>query len=229
MKTRTLVAALAGLTLAGMLALTGCSNATTSPESPETDQQASDAAAQFLACLTASDVEARINDSGQVAVKIPSQAGENGAVSSGDGLLGMEGDDQGNTWVIPVDSGYFSDTPDTQDAYEACETKFPDFTQPAARPGGNGPEFDADQKAQEEAALGFAQCARTNGYTHVEDPDFTRANALLVPADLTETDFRALLEVCWDRQGPVFNFGQPLDAPFEAGVVLEEFLKAPAS
>ncbi|MFT4286464.1 hypothetical protein [Nocardioides sp.] len=229
MTTRNLFAALAGLTVAGALALTGCTAGSETPVEPgESAQGGTEDAAAFLACLTAAGVEAKITDSGQVAVKAGAGSAEGGAVSSGDGLLGMEGDDEGNTWVIPVDSAYFAGDAVTQDAYAACEAEHPDFEQPQIVPG-EDPAEQEQQAEQEEAALAFAQCARANGYAQFEDPDFSRANALQIPADLTEAEFRAVLEECWDRDAAVFNLGQPLDAPFEAWAVLEEFLGTPAS
>ncbi len=234
MRTCTLFTAVTGLALAGALALTGCASAADPGPKPVTTERGADEASAFLACLTKAGVVAKINDSGQVLVKDIEQSGDGGAISSesgsgGDGLLGMEGDDAGNTWVIAADATYFQDDPTTQDAYAACEDSHPDFSQPEADPAAGDPEFAADQKKQEEAAIGFAQCARKNGYSQVEDPDFSAANALTLPASMTEAEFRTLIEECWNREGPVFNFGQSLDASFDAWAVLDEFLNTAAS
>jgi len=228
MKTQTRFSALAGLTIAGTLALTACTSDTMIPKEPVSADPGTDVAASFLACLDSSGVEAKINSSGQVLVKAPAGSTEGGVISSGDGALAIEGDDEGNTWVVPADATYFAQAPDIQEAYAACEEQHPEFEQPQFDPS-DDPAFQQETAEQEEAALAFAQCARSNGYSNIEDPDFSRANALQIPSDLTEDDFRALLDECWDRDAPVFNFAQPTDAAFEAWAVLEEFLNAPAS
>ncbi len=228
MKTQTRFAALAGFTVAGTLAFTACTSDTMIPKEPVSADPDTDVAGSFLACLDSSGVEAKINSSGQVLVKAPAGSAEDGVISSTDGALAIEGDDEGNTWVVPVDATYFAQAPDIQAAYAACEEQYPNFEQPQFD-SSDDPVFEQETAEQEEAALAFAQCARSNGYSNIEDPDFSRANALQIPGDLTEDNFRALLDECWDRGAPVFNFAQPVDAPFEAWAVLEEFLNAPAS
>jgi len=228
MKTQTRSSVLAGLTIAGTLALTACTSDTMIPKEPIAADQDTDVAASFLACLDSSGVDAKINSSGQVLVKAPAGSAEGGVITSEDGALAIEGDDEGNTWVVPVDATYFAQAPDIQEAYAACEEQYPKFEQPQFD-ASDDPAFQEEMVEQEEAALAFAQCARSNGYSNIEDPDFSRANALQIPGDLTEDDFRSLLDECWDRHAPVFNFAQPVDAPFEAWAVLEEFLNAPAS
>lgn len=228
MKTRALFTTLAGPTIVGVLTLIGCSSNPATSEGPAPESQGTDTTASFLACLTSAGVDAKINPSGQVLVKATDSGAAGEVISSEDGALGMEADDQGNSWVVPADASYFSDDPDTHDAYASCEQQFDDFEQPQFDPS-DDPGFHDDAQEQEEAALVFAQCARANGYSQIQDPDFSRANALQLPSDLTEADFRDLLDECWDRDAPVFNFGQPIDAPFEAWVVLEEFLDAPTS
>lgn len=228
MRRPTIWTALAGAALLGTIAVTGCTGTT---ESDPTE--ASDDGASFLACLTAAGVEAKINDSGQVLVKIALEPGAEGGVSvgsdQGTGALGLEGDEAGDTWVVAADSSYFQDDPATQDAYASCERDHPGFTQPDRDPAAGDPDVEAEQQAQEEAALAFAQCARANGYSQIEDPDYSQANALQIPDDLTEDEFRDLVEQCWDRDAPVFNVGQSIDAPFEAWAVVEDFLGTPAS
>lgn len=228
MQTQTLFTTLASLSAVGALALSGCTSSSTTLDEPAPETQGTDTTASFLACLTSAGVDAKINSSDQVLVKATGGTAAGGVITSEEGALGMEADDQGNSWVVPADASYFSDDPDTQDAYATCEQQYPDFEQPQFD-SSNDPAFHEDGREQEEAALVFAQCARTNGYSQIQDPDFSRANALQLPGDLTEADFRDLLGECWDRDTPVFNFGQPIDAPFEAWAVLEEFLNAPTS
>lgn len=223
MRKRINVTTLAMATLIGAV-LGACASTQNIPP-----DESSDAGAAFLACLTSAGVEARINDSGQILVKRPAQdAGSGSGVSigsSGDGALGMEGDENGDTWVVAADSDYFQDDPDTQDAYAACEADHPGFTQPDQNLEAENPELEAEEKLKEEAALAFARCGRDNGYTSIEDPDFTKANSLILPPDLTEDEFRALVVECLDPEAPVFNTGQSADASFEAWAVIEEFLE----
>ncbi len=230
MRTRNMFAALAGLTIAGALALSGCTS-TTNPEEPDPTTQGSDEASAFLACLTAADVEAKINASGQVLVKVPGEPGGGGVISSdsgsGEGLLGMEGDDAGNTWVAVASANYFADNPDVQDAYAACEKKHPEFEQAQFNPS-NDPTFQQDQKEQEEAALAFAQCARTNGFTQIADPSPEFGRGIMIPDSFTEQDFRALAEACYEPNS-AFGFAHSDDLGFEPWTILEEFQNAPAS
>ncbi len=217
---------LAGVTIA--LALTACSSAPTAPESTD---DASDAAGAFLACLTAAGVEAKINDNGMVLVKLPPQPSDSGEMSIGsdDGrALIIEGDSAGNSWVAAADASYFTDDPDTQDAYRACEAQHPAFAQPQYDPA-DDPRFQADIAKQEEAALAFAQCARANGYAQIADPDpQTAPGAIMIPDDFTEADFRALAEACYDPNS-TFAFGTSDGAAFEPWTILDELQNAPAS
>lgn len=230
MRTPNMFAALAGLAIAGLLALSGCTS-TTSPEEPDATAQRSDEASAFLACLTAADVEAKINASHQVLVKIPSEPGNDGVISSdsgsGEGLLGMESDDAGNTWVAVTSADYFADSPEVQDAYAACEAKHPDFEQAQFDPGDDH-AFQEDAAKQEEDALAFAQCAREQGYSQIADPDFSTLNGVLIPSGFTEQEFRALIEACWDPASN-FAFGSSGDLTFEVGTILEEFQNASVS
>lgn len=232
MNTRTLFTVVAGFSLLGALALTGCTSST--PSDPEPGGPKSDAASQFLACLTSAGVDAKINDQGMVLVKDPTATSEGpgGSMSmeSGGGGQSMmiEGDDAGNTWVAAVDADYFADDPDTQDAYAACEKKHPDFTQPQFDPT-KDPEFTEMQGEQQEAALAFAQCARKNGYPEIADPGpGSMGGSIMIPAGFTEDDFRALIEACYDPTTG-FGFGSNEDLGFEPWTILEEFQNAPAS
>lgn len=232
MTTRTFLTTLVGVALTGATALTGCSGTPDEAADPApSDGGDSDTAAAFLACLTSAGVEAKINDSGQVLIKQPIETDDGVMSMSSDdqGLLGMEIDDSGDTWVVPVSADYLQDDPDAQEAYAACENEHADFSQPHADPLADDPGLEADQQEQEIAALAFAQCARDNGSAQFEDPDFSQANALMLPEAMTEAEFRALLEACWEEGGPVFNVGQTPDAPFEAWAVLDEFLQSTTS
>lgn len=220
--------ALTGIALTCALILTGCSNDPDAPTAePSTKNNDSDAAASFLTCLTSSDVEAKINNGGQVLVKLPPQLGGESDISSGDGVIAMEGDVAGNVWVAAAESSYFIDSPDIQDAYAACEKRHPDFAQPLLDPF-DDPAMAQELEQQEEDALTFARCARDNGFPQIADPDFETMNGIMLPDDLTETDFRSLLETCWDPAS-TFAFGTSDAATFEPWVILDEFQSTPAS
>lgn len=225
MRIRTRFGAAAGVVLAGLVALTGCTS-TSVPNPSGTGGQPADAAASFLACLKSAGVEAKINDNGMVLVK-QAGAGPDGSVSTGSGdreTLLIEGDAAGDTWVAPVDAGYFADDPDTQDAYAACEQKHPDFTQPQYDPNSD-PEHQQQAAEQQEAALAFAQCARRKGFTQIADPDAGTGGAIMIPDDFTETDFRALVEACYEPNSS-FAFGTSDSLGFEPWQILEEFQNA---
>ncbi|MBK7820428.1 MAG: hypothetical protein IPJ61_04975 [Tessaracoccus sp.] len=222
MKVRLLVPALA----LAAVALAGCGGAPTPAPSSLTSAKGADDAATFLACLTSSGVEARINDSGQVLVKVPTEgtAGKQGlheisSESGGEGLLGMEGDDAGNTWVAAAKATAFADA-DTQDAYAACEKRHPGFVQPPFDPN-TDPAHKEMLAEQEKQALAFAQCARTNGFPQIADPDFSKMSGVLLPEDMTEDEFRELLKACWDPKSNL-SFGTSADAPFEPWRVMDE-------
>ncbi|MFV0432922.1 MAG: hypothetical protein ACK5LO_02910 [Leucobacter sp.] len=233
MNTRTLLTALAGFSLIGALALTGCAGSPPSTARPAPNGQASDAASRFLACLTSAGVEAKINDQGMVLVKDPTAVSEGpgGSISTDSGgaeSMMIESDEAGNAWAAPANADYFADDPNTQDAYAACEKAHPDFSQPQFDPT-KDPEFTEMLGEQQEAALAFARCARENGYAEIADPDAgAMGGSVMIPSGFTEDDFRALIEVCYDPSTG-FGFGSDENLGFEPWTILEEFQNAPAS
>ena len=227
MKTRRLFTVLTGLTIAGTLALSGCTD--NSSEEPDTAPQSSDEASTFLGCLTSAGVDAKINTSGQVLIKTPAQLEAGDEISSDDDgeALALERDDAGNLWVAAPDATYFADNPQTQDAYASCEEKHPDFMQPQSDPGSD-PNFQQDQAQQEEVALEFAQCARQNGFSQVADPDASVGGAIPLPDGFDESAFRALVEACYDPANPI-AIASTGELDFEPWKILEEFQEDPAS
>lgn len=226
MRTHTMRAGLAAIALVGTLALAGCASTPPDPDEAET-AQGGDAASAFLGCLTAAGVDAKINAGGQVLVKQELPTAPDGSVSFGSDdnsgeALSMESDDAGNTWIAAVSAAFFTDDPDTQDAYAACEQSHPEFTQPQVDPAAN-PEFREQLAEEEEAALAFAQCARENGFPQIADPDYTTMSGILLPDDFTEDDFRALVEACYDPAAPGFGFGTSVDSGFDPWEILEEY------
>jgi len=222
MKSRTLFTALAGAILAGSLALTGCTSIAEAPN----DSAEKSAAASFLACLTAANVEARINDSGQVLVAVPPQSINDGAISEYQGSVGFGDDEEGSSWVAAEDASYFAFTPDIQDAYAGCESEHPDFTQPLL-----GPEESTEQSSDPEQAavsLAFTQCARENGFTDFADPLPQMGGIIVIPQGFTEDEFRTLATACYDS--PLnFAFDGNGEGSFDLWMLLDEVENAPRS
>ncbi|MFT4230299.1 MAG: hypothetical protein QM602_08430 [Microbacterium sp.] len=211
-----------GVAAAGllMLALAGCAQA--DPESRET---ADGASAQFVACLKAAGVDAKISDQGYVLVKTGTQT--DGSISSssddgGEAPIMMVGDGDGSSWVAAQSSAYFTADPDTQDAYAGCEAEHPDFAQPEYDPA-DDPQTQEQLAQQEAAALEFARCARDEGFAWVADPQPDNG-AIVLPSSLTEADFRSLLSACWDAENPGLAWSLPEgELGFDWQAVLEEF------
>lgn len=226
MNTRNLIG-LTGVATALTLVLAGCS--VDQEEGPGLQTTAS----QFVACLTAAGIEAKIGDlgpsDGRVIVKVPSQ-GSNGEISidsdsdsGGEAPLALISDDSGNTWVAAASSAYFVADPDTQDAYAACEQEYPDFAQPEFDPQ-NDPQEQEYLAQQAEDALAFARCARDAGFAWVADPAVEDRNtpAIELPADLTEAEYRALLEACYEPELSLAWWIED-ELGFDWQAVLEEF------
>ncbi|MFT4029409.1 MAG: hypothetical protein QM675_05995 [Protaetiibacter sp.] len=207
------------------LALAGCS------ADHEEGSGSQTTASQFVACLTAAGVEAKVGDTGHVLVKTGSGDGSISSDSSGSGegsLLTM-GDSDGSVWNAPASSAYFADDPDTQDAYAACEQEFPDFTQPEYDPQ-DDPALQEYLAQQAEDGLTFARCARDSGFAWVADPagEAGTTAGIALPADLTEEEFRALLEACFE---PTMSLAWLIEGElgFDLSAVLEEFTGDAAS
>lgn len=214
------------------LALTGCGSIPLfGPQDTTGGDAQTDAAARFVACLRASDVEARIGsglegESGDGLVFVRQQAvvGSDGSIefgsaSAGESPLLVSGDESG-MWVAPASSAYFVDDPDTQDAYAACEQAHPEFEQPEFDVF-DDPAFQEQLAAQQEAALAFARCARDAGFAWVADPATADQGAIALPADLTESEFRALLTACSEQLGQ-FAWAVDGELGFDWLTVLQE-------
>lgn len=202
------------------LAVSGCTS--TPGDGPETD-----ASAAFLACLTAAGVDAKISDQGYVVVRTaePNAGGEvstsTDAGTAGEGVL-MEMAGPDGAWIAVQSSAAFSDDPDTQDAYAACEAEHPDFAQPEWDPASDL-DIQAMLAEQEEAALEFARCAREEGFSWVADPSPETAGGIALPSDVTEAEFRALLTACGDADTG-FGWAISGEGPdFDWTAVLMEF------
>ena len=227
MKSRSLLTSLTGFTIAAALALTGCS----AGDAPDAGGDEKDATAAFLACLTSAGMVAKVGDQGMVLVKdAKSSANDSMLTYSGDSTAIMTvTDDSGAIWVAPANADYFADDPAAKDTYSSCEKKHASFAQPQFDPNKSGPNREWTAR-QAELALAFAQCARTNGFTQIADPAPAEAGsvaAIVIPDGFTETEFRALIDACWEPENSfVIGAGEKLD--FSPWAVLEELENARA-
>jgi hypothetical protein len=196
----TLYRAAAGAAI--MLALTGCA--------PTGDDGAApgEAAAKFVACLKSHGARALLETDGTVRVMLPGvlydeSTGELPDIQAIVDHISVDGD-TGEIWIAPSEAAAFDD-PDTRDAYAACEAEHPDFAQPRTAPEAvDEAEMHEAFVAEQESALRFARCARDAGFAWVSDPE-ENDNTLLLPADVTEAEFRSLLTECW-KEDTRFSF-----------------------
>jgi hypothetical protein len=189
-----------------MLGLAGCTPA------PDSEQVRADTGARFVACLQGSGVEAQSDETGRVFVLLPGVTvdevtGEMPDVAD-DVQFGLVGD-AGSYWIAVAEAKSFAD-PDTQDAYAGCESDHPDFAQPAYTDPYNEAENEATRLAQVESALEFAHCGRDAGFAWVSDPD--EYGGIILPSDLTEEEFRAVLAACLTPEARI-GFGVDPEAP----------------
>lgn len=226
-----------GLTaaVAAVIALTGCTAA------PDGDDLSD--ASQFVACLKAAGLEAQVGEFGNVLVKqqelrLEGDAGEVSRMEfdldpDGDGaqaLLSMV-DEDGFVWVAPEHAAFFVDDPDAQAAYAGCEAEYPGFIQPVYSPQ-DDPEVREQLAEQQEDAITFARCARDAGFAWVADPEPNSGGAIILPLDLTENEFRALLTACAGEE--LSGVGWSVDTPtgeldsFDWFAVLDEFIDTSA-
>ncbi|MFT4136962.1 hypothetical protein [Microbacterium sp.] len=211
------VAALAAATLV----LTAC--ATAQQPSPA---RTPDAAGAFVACLKAAGVESRISESTSLVMirdgagltaTTPGTSVEISSESTGDGVLMMESGEDGS-WIAVADSSAIVEDATTHDAYAGCEAEHPDFRQTSVAPA-DDPAMREALAQQQEDSLAFARCARDAGFAWVADPTADGGGGILLPADLTEVEFRALLAACdhgdavaWQVEGELgFDLSAVLD------------------
>jgi hypothetical protein len=185
-----------------IVGLAGCTPA------PDSDAARADTAARFIACLQGSGVEAQSDETGLVLVLLPVVSTDD-ATDYVDDLRSTMVDESGALWVA-VEKGESFIDPDTKDAYTTCESDHPDFAQPAYTDPFNEAEMEAARLAQVESALEFARCGRDAGFAWVPDPD--DQGGIILPSDLTEEEFRAVLAACFTPDAPI-GFGVDPDAP----------------
>ena len=225
--TLTTLTAFAGVALCAVLS--GCTSTVPAASGSPTGQPAADAntdpATAFLGCLKQEEAEAKLNSKGQVMVKMPSAEGEPGGqqleMGSGgpDSVLGMEGDSEGNRWLIAAAPDAFED-PAVRASYSTCQSRHPEFTQPDYDPQSD-PEVIEQQQKDEAAALAFAQCARAAGFSNWADPTPQDGGSIVLPAGITQDEFRELAKACWDPDSTV-PIGMPADLGWEPFDILDE-------
>lgn len=197
--------------MVAVVALAACA----APSAEKPDDAASDAAAaRFVTCLTGEGQTAKILEGGLVGLLLPDAPGDSplGTVEDGGAIALSEGggedagmttfsSDADGTWVASTTAAGFPEEGGQRAAWEACEEKVPEFSQPepdmSAAEGAKTLSLSPDDLI--EAGLDFAACARENGYADFADPDAD--GQITLPAGLTEDEARSLLEACKDSLG----------------------------
>ncbi|MFT3875260.1 MAG: hypothetical protein QM708_02365 [Propioniciclava sp.] len=206
---------------------------------PAPSSAAAGDATLFVACLEAAGAPAQVDQrSGMVLVrsdlgtmKTEPAAGRVQTVSNADlevpdgsALLLQMGDDQGNEWIAVSDAGFFTTLdPDLHTVYAGCEARYPGFKQPAYRPQ-DDPAFAQQQQEQLQAGLAFARCARDAGFAWVADPSAETSQSIAIPLDISEAEFRALLQACPTQAAAGVTWMMAGDLSFDWTSVLEEVL-----
>ncbi|MCU1580224.1 MAG: hypothetical protein JWP19_2428 [Rhodoglobus sp.] len=214
------------------LALAGC---TAAPPAPNSTASNDAEAAKFVACLTAQGQTAKILDSGQVGLLLPDGVGLDagpgkGPTTSGGGGGGDAGpstimvmQDADGSWMAANSADGYPSEGGMGDAWTACETEVPDFTQPDPKiDGADIRTITKDDVVK--ASLAFAKCARDNSYADFADPD--SEGMLSFPLGMTEDEFRSLLQACSDSLGDVGLPIAPASADsfdFDWMSILQEF------
>ena len=194
--------------VAAVVVLAGCGAAPPAGEGTE-------AAARFVACLTAGGVQAKIGEDvgGMVLVRSDAgvtmtPAGQSGMTSGygsedvdapeGSQALMHLGDADGS-WIAVTDAGYFlAIDPFVHEVYAACEAEHPEFRQPEYDPG-DDPVLRQQLADQTEAGIAFARCARDAGFDVVATKHRWGGNSRALIIGDGEGVFRALLAACPDE------------------------------
>jgi|GEM_PF-1771095 len=189
-----------------------------------------DATSRFLACLANADVTTwlSVDDGSGVwtdgviyVYSNPDPTDQGTALVEPNAGLGVLLDTTGTptgrigTWVAPVNAASFAD-PTLADAWGNCEQQNPDFAQPEIPELDEfSPEVQEGLARQMNAGLEFAQCGRDNGYAWLADPDPEGSGDVVIPAQISEEEFAALLDDCYDEDETDGNLG----ISFETGIV----------
>ncbi|WP_447947606.1 hypothetical protein [Microbacterium maritypicum] len=190
---------------------------------PSGDDKAKDgandaAAARFVSCLTDEGQTAKIVEGGQVGLLMPGAPGDgamgtlsDSTASAGAGeemAMTMIFTDDDGTWMASTAASGYPEDGGQRAAWEACEEKVPEFTQPepdiSMKAGAETQMISPEELT--EAGLAFASCARDNGFTDFADPDSD--GMLTLPTGITEDEARTLLEACAEKAGdmpPMFT------------------------
>lgn len=236
--------------------LTGTIGDTTStnaakPNANGTENNVSDTAKRFVACLTEKGFDAQLSasvlDSSGHGTKDtaelrmldasgnPVEVGgdSDGASISSDSTSSFQQlypaavyttvDDNG-AWVTFQDSSGLAGTPyaNKQADYAACEQVNPEFTQPVQGDTQQHQYSDIDKQA----ALNFAKQARAHGYDWVEDPASDTPTTIMIPKTVSESELRRFFKECPTGGANIsFGFGgTPDEFGYDYTKVMEEML-----
>ena len=217
-----------------LFALAACS-------APSGDDKAKDgandaAAARFVSCLTEEGQTAKIVEGGQVGMLMPdgpaSGTSTGGMMSveagSGDGedlAMTMVFSDDDGTWLASTAASGYPEEGGQRAAWETCEEKVPEFTQPEPDMAGEGSQTKMISPEEiMESGLAFASCARKNGFTDFADPDTD--GMLTLPKGITEDEARTLLDACAETTGdmpPMFTQESIEAVDFDWFAVMSEY------
>lgn len=212
---------------------------------PSGDDKAKDgandaAATRFVTCLTGEGQTAKIVEGGQVGLLMPDVAGGEGALGTlsdstatmgaGDGeemAMSMIFSDDDGTWLASTAASGYPEEGGQRAAWEKCEEKVPEFTQPEPDISASGSQTQMISPEEIiESGLAFAACARDNGFTDFADPDAD--GMLTLPVGMTEDEARTLLEACADSAGempPMFTQESIESADFDWFALMGEYFE----
>lgn len=223
-----------------LFALAACS-------APSGDDKAKDgandaAAARFVTCLTEEGQTAKIVEGGQVGMLMPD--GPASGTSTG-GMMSVEagsGDDEDlamtmvfsdddGTWLASTAASGYPEEGGQRAAWETCEEKVPEFTQPKPDISDSGAQTQMISPEEIiESGLAFASCARKNGFADFADPDAD--GMLTLPKGISEDEARTLLEACADTTGdmpPMFTQESIEAVDFDWFAVMSEYFEGMVS
>ena len=214
---------------------------------PSGDDKAKDgandaAAARFVSCLTEEGQTAKILEGGQVGMLMPdgpasgTSTGGMMSVEAGSGndedlpMTVISSDDDG-TWLASTAASGYPEEGGQRAAWETCEEKVPEFTQPKPDISDAGAQTQMISPEEIiESGLAFASCARENGFTDFADPDTD--GMLTLPKGITEDEARTLLEACADSSGdlpPMFTQESIEAVDFDWFAVMSEYFEGMVS
>ncbi|MCB8045195.1 hypothetical protein JM654_16565 [Microbacterium oxydans] len=195
-----------------------------------------------MTCLTEEGQTAKIVEGGQVGMLMPD--GPASGTSTG-GMMSVEagsGDDEDlamtmvfsdddGTWLASTAASGYPEEGGQRAAWETCEEKVPEFTQPKPDISDSGAQTQMISPEEIiESGLAFASCARKNGFADFADPDAD--GMLTLPKGISEDEARTLLEACADTTGdmpPMFTQESIEAVDFDWFAVMSEYFEGMVS